>query len=295
MKKITTFCLGLLSFIQFTGGQNALAQSKGLLWQITGKNIKEPTYLYGTIHMYDTSMYKVPQPVLAKLAQTQQVYFELDFGKINPMEMMKYALVKDSTERLDKLLDSASLQKFRTIAKSSAMLQMMGDNMFKLKPIFLTTMLLNNGKSVAIDMEMYNRAKQLKDSVGGIETVEEQMSAINALSAASQAQMVKETLKTYTTADDAIRKLTGIYVKQETSTLLAEMSDGAPMDAAFNEALLIKRNIVMANRIEKLVGSKSTMIAVGAGHLGGPEGLIALLKKKGYQLKKVPFTFTQAH
>jgi len=295
MKKITTFCLGLLSFLLCIGDQNALAQSKGLLWQITGKNIKEPTYLYGTIHMYDTSMYKVPQPVLAKLAQTKQVYFELDFGKINPMEMMKYALVKDSTERLDKLLDSASLRKFRAIAKSSTMLQMMGDNMFKLKPIFLTTMLLNNGKSVAIDMEMYNRAKQLKDSVGGIETVEEQMSAINALSAASQAQMVKETLKTYTTADDAIRKLTGIYVKQETSTLLAEMSDGAPMDAAFNEALLIKRNIVMANRIEKLVGTKSTMIAVGAGHLGGEQGLIALLKKKGYQFKNVPFTFVKAH
>jgi len=295
MKKITTICIGLLSLILVTGTQTARAQSKGLLWQITGKNIKQPTYLYGTIHMFDTSMYQVPQPVLAKLAQTKQVYFELDFGKINPMEMMKYALVKDSTERLDKLLDSASLQKFRTIAKSSAMLQMMGDNMFKIKPIFLTTMLLNNGKSVAIDMEMYNRAKQLKDSVGGIETVEEQMSAINALSAASQAQMVKETLKTYTTADDAIRKLTGIYVKQETSTLLAEMSDGAPMDAAFNEALLIKRNIVMANRIEKLVGTKSTMIAVGAGHLGGEQGLIALLKKKGYQFKNVPFMFVKAH
>ncbi|CAM3791132.1 TraB/GumN family protein [Mucilaginibacter galii] len=295
MKKTTTVFLGLLSFLLFTCTQNALAQSKGLLWQITGNNIKEPTYLYGTIHMFDTSMYQIPQPVLAKLTQTKQVYFELDFGKINPMEMMKYALVKDSTERLDKLLDSASLQKFRAIAKSSAMLQMMGDNMFRLKPIFLTTMLLNNGKSVAIDMEMYNRAKQLKDSIGGIETVEEQMGAINALSAATQAQMVKEMLKTYTNADDAIKKLTGIYVKQETSTLLAEMSDGAPMDAAFNEALLIKRNIIMASRIEKLVGPKSTMIAVGAGHLGGEQGLIALLKKKGYHFKNVPFTFVKAH
>lgn len=295
MKKLTALCLGLLSLVLLTRHQTALAQTKGLLWQMTGKNIKEPTYLYGTIHMFDTSMYKLPEPVLAKLAQTKQVYFELDFGKINPMDIMQYAMVKDSTERLDKLLDSASLRRFKEIVKSSAMLQMMGDNMFRLKPLFLTTMLLNNGKSVAIDMEMYNRAKQLNDSVGGIETVAEQMNAISALSAASQAQMVKEMLKTYTTADDAIKKLTSIYVKQETSTLLSEMSDGAPMDAAFNEALLNKRNVVMADRIDLLVGKKSTMIAVGAGHLGGQQGLIALLKKKGYQFKPVPFAFAKAN
>jgi uncharacterized protein YbaP (TraB family) len=115
------------------------------------------------------------------------------------------------------------------------------------------------------------------------------------MTAASQAKMVQEMLKTYTTADDAIKKLTGIYVKQQINTLLAEMNDNAPMDAAFNEALLTKRNIVMANRIDTLVGKKSTMIAVGAGHLGGPQGLIGLLKKKGYQFKNVPFTFTKAH
>lgn len=294
MKKIFAIALGLLSLVLVTV-QTTLAQTKGLLWQITGKNIKEPTYLYGTIHLYDTSMYQLPKPVLNKLSQTKQVYFELDFGKINPMDMMKYALVKDSTERLDKMLDAASLQKFREIAKSSYMLQMMGENMYRLKPIFLTTMLLNNGKSVAIDMEMYNRAKELKDSVGGIETVEEQMAAINALPAASQVRMVKEMLKTYTTADDAIKKLTSIYVKQEINSLLSEMNDGAPMDAAFNEALLNKRNIVMANRIDLLVGKTSTMIAVGAGHLGGPQGVIALLKRKGYQFKNVPFVFTKAH
>ena len=68
-----------------------------------------------------------------------------------------------------------------------------------------------------------------------------------------------------------------------------------PLDAGFNEALLTKRNIVMANRIDTLVGKTSTMIAVGAGHLGGPQGMIALLKKKGYQLKQVPFTFEKAN
>jgi len=295
MKKIIALCFAFTAFATLFFTTSAQAQAKGLLWQITGKNIKAPTYLYGTVHLYDTSVYRLPQPVMAKLKQTKQVYFELDFGKINPMEVLQYAMVKDSTERLDKLLDSASLKKLRAVAKSSVMMQMLGDNMYRLKPLFLTTLLMNNGKAVAIDMEMYNRAKQLKDSIGGLETMAEQMQAINAIPVTAQANMIKDMLKTYNGADELIKKLTNIYVKQDINTLLSEMNDNTPMDADFNEALLIKRNIIMANRIDSLLGQRSTMIAVGAGHLGGSTGLIALLKKKGYQLKAVPFAFTKAH
>jgi uncharacterized protein YbaP (TraB family) len=186
------------------------AQTKGLLWQITSKGIKQPTYLYGTIHLFDTSLYRIPQPVMAKLAQTKQVYFELDFGKLNPMEMMGYAMVKDSSQYLDKLLDTASLSKLKGLVKTSPMMQMMGPALYRLKPIFLTSILLNNGKAVTIDMEMYKQAKELKDSVGGLETVAEQMQALDAISLASQAKMMQDYLKTYTSADATIKKLTEI-------------------------------------------------------------------------------------
>jgi uncharacterized protein YbaP (TraB family) len=274
--------------------QQAQAQTKGLLWQITGKNITQPTYLYGTIHLFDTSMYRLPQPVMAKLAQTKQVYFELDFSKLNPMELMGYAFVKDTAQRLDKLLDTASLHKLQRLIKTVPMMQMLGDNVYRFKPLFLTTLLINNGKAVTIDMEMFKRAQELKDSVGGLETVAEQMQALDVIPVTTQAKMMQDMLRSYTNADDAIKKLTEIYVKQNIGTLLEEMNDNTPMDAAFNEALLIKRNAVMADRIDKLTGKRSTMIAVGAGHLGGPKGLIALLKQKGYTLRSVPFVFTKA-
>jgi uncharacterized protein YbaP (TraB family) len=207
------------------------AQTKGLLWQITGKGIKQSTYLYGTIHLFDTTLYQLPQPVMAKLAQTKQVYFELDFGNINPMKMMGFAMVKDSTQQLDNLLDAASLAKLKEIAKTSTMMQMLGPAMYRLKPVFLTTLLLNNGKAVTIDMELYKRALQLKDSVGGLETVAEQMQVIEAISVADQAKMIQEYLKSYTGADETIKKLTEIYVKQDIEHLLEQMNDNTPLDA----------------------------------------------------------------
>jgi uncharacterized protein YbaP (TraB family) len=294
MKRTSLLYIKLLACILlFVTTTPAKAQTKGLLWQITGKGIKQPTYLYGTIHLFDTSLYRLPKPVMDKLAQTKKVYFELDFSNLNPMEMMSFAMVKDSSQQLDKLLDSAALKKLKEIAKASPMMQIMGPALYRFKPIFLTTLLLNNGKAVTVDMEMYQHAKKLNASIGGLETMEEQMQAINAIPLGTQAEMMQDYLKTYTSADATIKNLTEIYVKQDVDNLLNEMNDNAPLDAGFNETLLTKRNIVMANRIDTLLGKASTMIAVGAGHLGGKSGLILLLKKKGYQLKSIPFVFVK--
>ncbi|MBS7563468.1 TraB/GumN family protein [Mucilaginibacter sp. Bleaf8] len=269
------------------------AQQKGLLWQVTGRGIKQPTYLYGTIHLFDTTLYRVPQSVLAKLSETKQVYFELDFGKVNPMEMMSSIMITDSTQRLDKVLDTASLHKLQEVIKTSPMMQMLGNNAYRVKPIFLSAFLMNNGKAVAIDMEMYKRAQQLNDSVGGLETVAKQLHAIDAIPMATQVRMLKDMLQSYVSPDIAIRKITEIYVKQDIEHMMTAMNENLPIDADFNETLIVKRNLVMANRMVNLLGKQSIMIAVGSGHLGGKDGLIALLRKRGYTLKAVPFSFVK--
>ncbi|UEG54579.1 TraB/GumN family protein [Mucilaginibacter daejeonensis] len=273
------------------------AQNKGLLWQISGKNIKQPTYLFGTIHIYDTSLYKLPAPVMAKLAQVKKVYFELDFGHLNPAEIVKYAMVTDSAQQLNKLLDTVMLAKLKRAAKDQPTLSLLAMNgaLYRFKPMFIMPMFLNNGKTVTIDMEMYKQAAAQKIAIEGLETVAEQMNAINTVTITKQAQMLTDFLKTYTGADPLIKKMTATYVKQDTDHLLEEMNEGAPLDADFNKALLIDRNKVMADRMSKAMGSQSTMFAVGAGHLGGKDGLITLLRKKGFVVKPVPFAFLKAH
>jgi len=283
----------LFSSVSLISNLPAHAQQKGLLWQITGKNITAPTYLYGTVHLFDTTLYRLPEPVFTKLSQTKLVMFELDFGKINPMEMMNGIMVKDSTQRLDKLLDAASLVRLQEIIKTLPMLQMLGKNAYRLKPMFLYSFLINDGKTPSIDMEMYKRAQALKDSVGGLETLAEQMQAIDDIPVSKQAEMLQDALKNFTSPAESIRKLTAIYVKQDIANLMKDMSQDMPVDASFNESLLIKRNIVMANRIDALLGKQSTLIAVGAAHLAGNTGLITLLQQKGYQLKSIPFAFTK--
>src|SRR3954462_10680355 len=91
-----------ITFI-ITGYQFSTAQQKkGLLWEISGKGMKQPAYLFGTVHMYDTSLYQLPQPPFALLDKVKKVYFELDFGKIDMAEILSAIFITDSTQTIDK-------------------------------------------------------------------------------------------------------------------------------------------------------------------------------------------------
>ena len=73
--------------------------------------------------------------------------------------------------------------------------------------------------------------------------------------------------------------------------MIADLKKTMPLDDSFNEELVTKRNLIMANRIIGLIGTQSMMVAIGAGHLGGKDGLINSLKNKGYTLTPIAFTF----
>ena len=80
----------------------AFAQAgKSVLWKVTGKNISQPVYLVGTIHVYDTSQYDLPKPIFDRLTEVKRAYFELDFGHIDATQMMKSIWITDSTQFLN--------------------------------------------------------------------------------------------------------------------------------------------------------------------------------------------------
>jgi hypothetical protein len=59
------------------------------------------------------------------------------------------------------------------------------------------------------------------------------------------------------------------------------------------EQVIVERNIIMLKGVDSLVKKGSIFCAVGAGHLPGDQGLIQLLRKKGYKLRRVQATIEQ--
>lgn len=287
----------MLAFTALTPVSAQQQQQTGLLWEISGKNMTAPAYLFGTIHLYDTSAYQLPEPPFELLDKTGKIYFELDFNKIDMAEMSAGMFITDSSQYINKLLDPASLAKLKKLLDASASAKMLGDRIYTLKPLFVSVMLLNDGKASSVDLELYKAAMSKKHTVGGLETVKEQMEAFNTMTIAAQTEALRQFLNSNLSGEEILSRMTAIYAKQNIAQMLSEMGEFMPLDASTNEALVIKRNIIMTDRIDVLLQQQKEhpLIAVGAGHLGNDAGIVALLKKKGYTLKNIPFTIKKAH
>lgn len=271
-------------------------QKKGLLWEITGKDMKEPAYLFGTVHLYDTTLYGLPQLPAGLLNKVSKVYFEMDFANVDQAELMAGVIIKDTTQYLDKILDSTSLRSLHKLAAASPMLKGMGNKIYKIKPLILMSWVAASyTNATTVDFELYRNALAQKKPIGGLETTKEQMAAINAVPIVKQADMLKKSLDESCSLEQQVKKLTEVYTKQELDNLMTVLNDNMPVDPSFDDAIRANRNVTMTNKIDSILRTEHPLVVVGAGHFGNHTGLIALLQQKGYTLKNVPVIIKKAH
>lgn len=291
--KTIIICLALLS----TGWSISFAQyKKGLVWEISGKGMQQPAYIFGTIHLYDTSRYELPQLPYQLLDKVDKVYFEMDFSKLDAGAMMAQLFMTDTTQYLDKVLDTASLSKLNKIIATSPMLKMMGKQVYAIKPFLLLSIAsaaIRNG--AGIDLQLFSTVSQKNIPVGGLETVNDQMAAVNRVSIPKQLDMLKSTLLGNVSPEQTLRTMTDCYVKQDIENMMTILNKNMPVDASFDESIRSDRNATMANKIDSILRTEHPLIAIGSGHLGNEDGLLKLLQQKGYQLKNVPFVIKKAH
>ena len=136
-----------------------------------------------------------------------------------------------------------------------------------------------------MDFYFYKNAKKTKKKVIGIETIDEQIGALHTLSYQEQAQMLIESIHELRSGQhNSSQDLMQFYIDQNLDSILT-MSDDNQMPPKLYKALITDRNIKMADRIAGFIHNKSTFIAVGAMHLPGDGGVIALLRRKGYTVE----------
>lgn len=292
MKTIVIF-LALL----VTGWNISFAQyKKGLVWEISGNGMQQPAYIFGTIHLFDTSSYKLPQLPFQLLDKVDKVYFELDLSRLDAGAMMAQLFMTDTTQYINKVLDSASLNRLNQLAATSPILKMLGKQVYAIKPFLLFSILSGAiPNSVTIEFKLYDAVVKKNIPVGGLETIDEQMAAVNRVSIPTQLDMLKKALHENLSLEQMLHNMTTTYAKQDIENIMTIMNDNMPVDASFDEAIRTERNTIMANRIDSILHTAHPLIAIGSGHLGDDNGVLKLLQRKGYKLKNVPFVIKKAH
>lgn len=261
-----------------------------LLWKIEGNSLKAPSYLFGTIHLICESDVVMSKATRRAFAQSKQLAMEIDMEKTQENDLMslldKGAMMRGDTT-LEMLLDTSDMALIANFFQDSLGIPFMPP-MNRIKPTFLSTMLLQGEQDceqTSYEEEFVRLARQQKKPTLGIETVEEQLALFDYLTYKQQADMLVSDLKSNmnpAAQDNALPKVTELY-KQGKITELLDLLRSEEAEN-FEEVLLNKRNRAWIPILERTMRQKPTFIAVGAGHLAGEQGVINLLRKRGYKL-----------
>jgi uncharacterized protein YbaP (TraB family) len=273
-------------------GYDYRKDDKSLLWEITGNGLKQPSFLYGTIHLPDKRVFAFDKTFL-KVFDTCAAYaMELDIADINKDEMLKSLKLEKPLIKLipiKKFLLLDSLLRLRT----GKGIKLEDDNSPFLRSSELLKAFEHNDMLLPLDLDLYMKAKGKGKKCMGIEKLQEQLDAIKKMTVEEQTDMLIEGLKEWDKSKEMFNSMIEVYLKQDLAKLM-EMTKDTTMPSSFETALLEDRNIVMAERIDAIVKAQPTFNAIGAAHLYGDKGVIALLRKRGYTVKPVKIAFKKS-
>lgn len=259
------------------------APDRGLLWRISRDG--RSSYLYGSLHIGKAD-WAYPGPALrAAWAATEVLAVELDPADVGPVlaAMRQEPLAPPLARRVEAQARLACLQP-QALAALPAMLQLSTLTLMEAR---------RDGFDVAFgqDLMLLNRAKAEGRPVQSLESVEEQMAALEP-TAAELPSVVDGTLKQLQRGQMRVplRKLAETWSRGDLKAL-ADYSRwcGCATNAA--ERAWLKRvnddrNVQLAARIEALHGAgQSLLVAVGALHMSGPQALPKLLAARGFEVQ----------
>ena len=268
-------------------GQSNKPDEKTLLWQITGKNIQEPSYLYGTIHIMCPGDLTISDVLKQKFSATKQLFLELkldDPGMM--MEMMMGMKMKDSST-LKSLLGKANYDSVNSIFKKNTGIQL--EMLNSTKPILIVSMIypfLLGCTPDSWENTFQKMAKAQNKPLLGLEKISDQMNVLESIPYKEQADMLAKTIFNLDSAKTVFLNMLEVY-KQKDIAALYTLTTSDEDFGIYERDLLSNRNHNWIKIISVQAKKMPTFFAFGAAHMGGQEGVINLLRNEGYTVKPI--------
>lgn len=261
--------------------------SNSLLWKVEKEGI-EPSYIFGTIHVLPQSEFELEEKVKTAMDKSEELVLEIDMTDPALQTKMYQTMAMQGGMTLDKLLteeEYAKLsEKLKSIPGAPPIAMVNG-----FKPFMVATMMLSEyvgSQPASFEMTLMSMASAREMPISGLETIESQMAIFDSIPYASQADDLMEMVEEGDEMKALFAEMVAQYKAEEINALY-ETTEEYTDSADEMRFLLHDRNANWAEVLEDRLGEKTLFIAVGAAHLGGEEGVIALLREQGYELTPI--------
>ena len=283
----------LVTLVIFVG--DTLSQSqKSFLWKIQSKT--STVYVLGSIHLAKKEVYPLHQKIEDAFVQCDALVVEAnvnDIKKIDTQKIMESAFYSAN----DALEKHVTPETFEWVKKETDGLGIPLELLNKQKPWFLAMTLvalesikLGLDPNLGIDKYFLSKAEGKKKIIE-LESLEYQISLLSGFSDKDQELFLIYTLKDLHIMEQEINQLVQAWISGDTksteSLLMKSLSEDKRLSGIF-EKLIFERNRRMVLKIEDFLRTKETyFVIVGAGHLVGSQGVIELLRGKGYLIEQL--------
>lgn len=265
------------------------------IWKVEHNGVT--SYLFGSIHMGDSSMYPLPVDIRNAFSDSNVLVVEIDMTNLNQMEIAQTVqkMAIDPDKPLKEHLSDATAEKYDeycTRTRSPCQMFSSFEPWFAAMTLEALAMQQSGYKEqLGIDMHFLNEAKG-KKSIVELESFDSQLAMLDGMPAHLQDLML---LSTVTREEGATEKLVQAWKTGDVEAFLAESEMSAKDQGiseedynAFMDLFLYERNQGMADGIAELLEQgKSVFAVVGAAHYGGEKSVNYYLEQKGFKVTRM--------
>lgn len=266
--------------------------SSEMVWQVKPQGQAEPvSHLIGTVHAPFAEGYSPPDSFWQRIEQSQALYVEMDLEQAESPAFLNQ-LLSQALDPEQNLLAELGQENFAKLAERMQAKGVPVQILPQMQPWFIGVNLsgVPEGASANVDTIMDSlirqRAQQAQRSIRFLETPQEQIGQIQAVSRAEHLRLIQEALEENAEARlEDFAKVFTLYNQDKPELWEAEIQSAQEQSAEYFQKVVADRNLKWAKTLTEVMKTEAVSVAVGNLHMFGETGLIAQLEAAGFDVR----------
>ena len=261
----------------------AVSYADSLLWEVRGQG-QAPSFLFGTIHLAASAVGQPSPAVTQKLIASTQFGMEIVLD-LDTMLQIGQSMRFQDEHRLSQVIGQSLFERTADLLSGYGVSR---DAAEQLKPwAAFTTLSLPPGLSaLPLDLVLLGSAQQMHKKIFGLETLAEQTAVFEQIALADQIALLTEVVCHHARLQRDTAALIAAYARGDLAALyrVSQQYESVAQDKLL-DSLLTSRNRRMVARLKAPLAAGNAFVAIGALHLPGADGVLALLVAEGYRVR----------
>jgi uncharacterized protein YbaP (TraB family) len=292
--KMRSLCTALLAFCLLSFPTFSQIKCNSLFWEITGKNLKKPAYLYGTMHVSNKVAFKLPDSFFVALKSVDRFALETDPEKW----LDSYYKKGENPVKISKENSSGGSNFYKYAFYINKLDNNDIQNLIKYDPRIVNGLFHrkhqgseNFEENSFLDMFIFQAGKKYGKAFASLENLDEASELVNRAELAlkdadDEDKMSSSQRRKFLNGMDYEEFIQDAYRKGDLDLLDSTNRLFRP-SAGYHKYMLEVRNRMMVRVMDSLLQTQSVFAGVGAAHLPGNTGMLQMLQKLGYKVRPV--------